>query len=112
MAKNFGNYSPPIPAEMMAQMAAMKLQDEQEAQAQQAGPRNQRAEGQQSHQNQEATSQQQTGNNNEINIRANGRITMETRIQPNGVTQTKRQRTDSTSPTNMEIAIGGTHMAG
>jgi hypothetical protein len=35
--KHFGHYSPPIPASMLAQMAAMKLQEEEEAEKQKQG---------------------------------------------------------------------------
>jgi hypothetical protein len=82
MARDYGSFSPPIPATMMEQMAAMKLQDDMENEEQQAKEKS-------------------------PSTQATQQYTMNTQLTTTTVfTQAKRQRRDSNSPTTMDEMMG------
>jgi hypothetical protein len=89
MAKNYGSYSPPIPAAMLKEMAAMKIKDDQEAACNQSN-RNTDTEAS------STPSNTTTGQHNS----ANSQI-----ITNKSINQAKRQRMDSNSPTNVDITM-------
>jgi hypothetical protein len=109
LGKQFGSYSPPIPASMMEQMAAMKLQDEREATS-----ANSQADTTTQNRTSTAQGQAQTQVHNSSNTDRCGRI-MEYQTD-NGkrpqLAQAKRQRTDHSATINLGITMEDTIMAG
>jgi hypothetical protein len=96
MAKNYGSFSPPIPASMLEQMAAMKIKDDQEA-AQQQNDGDTTSE---ASPNPSYTNTQQNSANSQL-------------INSKSVNQAKRQRMDSNSLTNVDITmVENCNMAG
>jgi hypothetical protein len=89
MAKNYGSYSPFIPAAMLKEMAAMKIKDDQEAACNQSN-RNTDTEAS------STPSNTTTGQHNS----ANSQI-----ITNKSINQAKRQRMDSNNPTNVDITM-------